>query len=129
MAGNAWLPSEFVHPEPEADLTFDEDRVEPARHEHEIRDHVSFNYAVLHHDETRLLGCVYIDPATRVGADADVSWWVVARADADLEAELATFVPEWLASAWPFAQPRFVWRDLSWDDWLALPEVPGPDGD
>jgi hypothetical protein len=166
MAGSAWLPSDFVHPEhvplpsgdhlrpiresdaaidypavmesrdvlwatfgrawgwPEADLTVDEDRIELARHEREIRDHQSFNYAVLDHDETRLLGCVYIDPATRVGADADVSWWLIAGADARLAADLAEFVPEWLASSWPFAQPRFIGRDLSWDDWLALPEVP-----
>jgi hypothetical protein len=114
---------------PEADMTFDEDRIELARHEREIRDHLSFNYAVLDHDETRLLGCVYIDPATRVGADADISWWLVAGADADLEAELAELVPEWLAAAWPFAQPRFVGRDLSWDDWLALPELPEPGDD
>jgi hypothetical protein len=82
---------------------------------------------VLDPDETRLLGCIYIDPATRVGADADISWWLVADTDAGLEAELGEFVPEWLASAWPFAQPRFVGRDLSWDDWLALPEVAASD--
>jgi hypothetical protein len=30
----------------EPDMTLDEDRDEPARHEREIRDHVSFNYAM-----------------------------------------------------------------------------------
>ena len=30
----------------EPDMTFDEDRDEPARHEREIRDHVLFNYAM-----------------------------------------------------------------------------------
>src|SRR5690606_3636262 len=27
--------------------------------------------------ESALLGCVYVDPPEKVGADADVSWWVV----------------------------------------------------
>ncbi|MDQ1385796.1 MAG: hypothetical protein QOG65_3175 [Actinomycetota bacterium] len=107
---------------PEPDMTFDEDRDELARHEREIREHLSFNYAVLDASESRLFGCVYIDPAERVGADADVSWWLVADAGEALEAELSELVPRWLASAWPFTNPRFVGRDLSWDDWLALPE-------
>jgi hypothetical protein len=108
---------------PEADLTFDEDRDELARHEREIRDHLSFNYAVLDAAESRLFGCLYIDPAERVGADADVSWWLVADAGAALEAELSEFVPRWLATEWPFTNPRFVGRDLSWDDWLALEKI------
>ncbi|MDQ1477816.1 MAG: hypothetical protein QOE62_3045 [Actinomycetota bacterium] len=110
---------------PEPHMTFDEDRDELARHEREIRDHLSFNYAVLDAAESRLFGCVYIDPAERVGADADVSWWLVADAGEALEAELSDLVPRWLASAWPFTNPRFVGRDLGWDDWLALPQKPG----
>jgi hypothetical protein len=47
-------------------------------------------------------------------------------AAADLETELAEFVAEWLACAWPFAQPRGVGRDLSGDDWPALAEVTDP---
>jgi hypothetical protein len=76
---------------------------------------------VLDAAESRLFGCVYIDPAERVGADADVSWWLVADAGEALEAELSDLVPRWLASAWPFTNPRFVGRDLSWDDRLARP--------
>src|SRR5664279_4416800 len=51
---------------PDSDMTYEEDRAELARHEREIRDHLSFNYAVLDAAESRLFGCVYIDPATRV---------------------------------------------------------------
>ena len=29
----------------------------------------------------------------------------------------------WIAAGWPFASPRFVGRDLTWPDWLALPDV------
>jgi hypothetical protein len=113
---------------PPETMTVEQDRADLARHEREIRDHLSFNYAVLDADESTLLGCVYIDPAERIGADADISWWVVdTEVGGPLEAALATFVPDWIASDWPFAAPRFIGRDLTWTDWLALPEAGAPD--
>jgi hypothetical protein len=110
---------------PPDDLTWEEDKAELARHERENLAHMSFNYAVLDAAESRLLGCVYIDPPERVGSDADISWWVVIDAEPTLEATLLEFVPEWIGRAWPFTHPRFVGRDLSWTEWLALPELPG----
>ena len=93
-----------------------------ARHEREIRDHASFNYAVLDAGESQLLGCVYIDPAERLGADADISWWVVDdEVGRPLDTTLAEFVPHWVRDAWPFTQPRFIGHDLTWAQWLALP--------
>ena len=73
--------------------------------------------------ESELFGCVYIDPPERAGADADISWWVVDDAQGGpLEQALAEIVPRWVSEAWPFVQPRFIGRDLSWTEWLALPE-------
>lgn len=108
---------------PPATMTFEEDRADLARHEREIRDHESFNYAVFDAAESHLFGCVYVDPPERVGADADVCWWVVDDPEGLLDTTLSEFVPHWLATAWPFTRPRFVGRDLSWDDWLALPRI------
>ena len=69
-------------------------------------------------------GCIYVDPPERVGADADISWWVVDdELGGSLDAALDDFVPRWIAAAWPFAQPRLVGHDLSWAEWLALPEI------
>ena len=97
---------------PPETMSVEDDRADLARHEREIRDHVSFNYAILDADESHLLGCVYIDPPERVGADADICWWVVDdEVGSDLEACLTDFVPRWLASAWPFVAPRFIGRD------------------
>ena len=108
---------------PPETMTVEQDRTDLAGHEREIRDHESFNYAVLDSDESRLFGCIYIDPAEKVGADADISWWVVIDDDAThLREVLPEFVPQWLAHAWPFAEPRFIGRDLSWADCLALPD-------
>ena len=54
--------------------------------------------------------------------DAGISWWVVdAAADTGLERALDALVPQWIAAAWPFTQPRYIGRDLSWADWLTLP--------
>lgn len=107
---------------PPESMTLEEDRTDLAHHEAEIERHESFNYALFDADETALLGCVYIDPATKPGADAEISWWVVdALVGTDVEAALDDFVPRWIADEWPLRQPRYVGRDLSWDEWLALP--------
>jgi hypothetical protein len=109
---------------PPAGMTREQDRVDLARHEAEIEAHESFNYALFDADETALLGCVYIDPPERPGADAEISWWVVdALVGTDVEAALDALVPQWIATAWPLQQPRYVGRDLTWAEWLALPEL------
>jgi hypothetical protein len=91
---------------PPADMSYEADKRDLARHEAEIAARETFNYAVLDEGETELLGCVYIDPAdaeSPAGTDAVVSWWVVDEAvGTELERALASFVPGWLTSAWGF---------------------------
>ena len=109
---------------PPATMTHEEDRADLARHEDEIERHLSFNYALFDADETALLGCVYIDPPEKPGADAEVSWWVVDECvGTDLETALDTFVPRWIDQDWPLTCPRYVGRDLSWAEWIALPRL------
>lgn len=109
---------------PPADMTHEQDRVDLARHEREVAAHQSFNYAVLTPDETELLGCVYIDPPERVGADAEISWWVVdTMVGSALDAELGRTIPQWIATVWPFRNPRFIGVEISWADWLDLDEL------
>lgn len=109
---------------PPADMTAEQDRADLARHAAEMDAHESFNYALFDPHETALLGCVYIDPPEKVGADAEISWWVVDEClGTDLEAALDSFVPRWIAEAWPLEAPRYVGRDMTWDDWLTLPDA------
>ncbi len=109
---------------PPVGLTRAADEADLARHAREMDAHESFNYAVFDEGETALLGCVYIDPPEKVGADAEVSWWVVDDlVGSELEATLDAFVPSWIAASWPLHAPRFVGRDVSWDEWLALPDA------
>jgi hypothetical protein len=109
---------------PPTSMTYEADAKDLARHEAEIAARQSFNYALFDEAETALLGCVYIDPPEKQGADAEISWWVVdAPAGTALQQALDALVPRWLSAAWPFTQPRYIGRDLSWEDWLALPDV------
>jgi hypothetical protein len=108
---------------PPATMTHEADREDLARHEAEMTRHESFNYALFDADETALLGCVYIDPPEKAGADADISWWVVdSLVGTDVEAAVDRLVPQWIESAWPFTAPRYIGRDLTWQEWLALPD-------
>jgi hypothetical protein len=109
-------------------MTREQDREDLAHHAAEMETHESFNYALFDADETALLGCVYIDPPEKEGADAEISWWVVDECvGTDLEAALDELVPRWIAESWPLTAPRYVGRDLSWDEWLALPDLPSRD--
>src|SRR5580692_6318256 len=106
---------------PKDTMTFEQDR-RALRHEEEIAAHQSFNYALLDERETAIFGCVYIDPPERAGADGEVSWWVVDDlVGGDVERAFDVLVPQWIAADWPFLQPRYLGRDITWGDWLALP--------
>jgi hypothetical protein len=109
---------------PPATMTYQQDREDLARHEAEMAARLSFNYALLDDAGTALLGCVYIDLPEKQGADAEISWWVTdGQVGTRVERALDALVPRWIAAAWPFTQPRYVGRTLSWADWLALPDV------
>ncbi|WP_205470941.1 GNAT family N-acetyltransferase [Nocardioides sp. SYSU D00038] len=110
---------------PPVGMTREQDREDLARHEAEIEAHESFNYALFDAAESALLGCVYVDPPEKAGADAEISWWVVdALVGSEVEAALDRLVPAWIASDWPLTRPRYVGRDLTWDEWIALPDLP-----
>jgi hypothetical protein len=109
---------------PRADLTLEETLVEVAWRQREGELRRSFSFAVLTTDESRLLGTVRIDPPGKVGADAEATFWV--RSDRDgssVAEELENFVREWVTTTWPFKTVRYPGRDISWDDWHALPST------
>ncbi len=110
---------------PKPDMTTERDRADLVRHEREMQARHSFNYAVFNEGETALLGCVYIDPPLRAGADAEIAWWVVDEyCESNLEQRLDRFVPAWISAAWPFRQPRHLGHDIAWSEWRALPPAP-----
>jgi hypothetical protein len=109
---------------PRAELTLEQDLVDLAWHQKEGELRRSFAYAVLTPDEARLLGCVYIFPPRKAGAEAEVVFWVRAEEEeGGLEKELAEFVREWLDTTWPFETVRFPGHDMPWSEWRSLPDV------
>jgi hypothetical protein len=94
---------------PPARMTYEQDREDLARHEREAAALESFNYAIFDAAETRLLGCVYIDPPHREGDDALVSWWVVDDAvGSPLERAVTATVPRWLSETWGFEKVDYL---------------------
>lgn len=96
---------------PPATMTREQDLDDLIHHVDEMQTHESFNYAIFDAEETRLLGCIYIDQPDDAEHDAVVSWWVVDDAvGTELEAAVDSFVPRWLQQEWPFRNVRFgVW--------------------
>jgi hypothetical protein len=90
---------------PSEDLTLEQNIIDLAWHQKEFQLRSSFDYAVMSLDDTRLLGCVYIDPPHEPDMDADVWYWVrQSELSNGLEELLQQFVPDWLATVWPFSR-------------------------
>jgi RimJ/RimL family protein N-acetyltransferase len=107
---------------PPPTMTAEQDREDLERHASEMNSGKSFNYALFDSEDTLLLGCVYIDPPERAGADAEICWWVIDDlVGTQVEARVEAFVPAWIDRDWPFENARYIGLDLSWSEWLALP--------
>ena len=66
-------------------------------------------------------------PTDKPGADAEISWWVVDECvGTDLERALDELVPALDRAEWPLERPRYVGRDLTWAEWLAIPRERRP---
>ena len=109
---------------PPATMTAEQDREDLARHEAEQEAHESFNYALLDDAETELIGCCYIDPPEKqaVPTPRSPGGSATSTSGRSSSAALDAFVPRWIASVWPFEAPRYVGRDLTWAEWIALPD-------
>lgn len=86
-----------------------------------------FTYAVLNQSETRELGCVYISPSLKEGYDAQVQIWVTEnQAIIGFDDRLYNEVKAWIKAKWPFDRVAFIGREISRDDYRALPDKPKP---
>jgi hypothetical protein len=72
-------------------------------------------------DETKCLGCFYIEPSEKVVFEARVILWVrQSELDTGLEQQLERAVKQWLKDQWWFSTIAFPGRDLTWSQWDAL---------
>ena len=103
MFGGTW---------PREGFTLKENLVDLERHQQEFLDRVAFAYTVVTLDENRVLGCVYINPAQKVDADAVVVMWVrQSEFEQGLDEILFQTVKDWISSAWPFSSVAYPGRE------------------
>lgn len=109
---------------PPQEMTIEQNLIDLGWHQKEFQLRSSFDYAVMSLDESRLLGCIYIDPpfvgdsepggetAGEAGVDAEVAYWIRSSELASgLETELGTFVRQWIAEVWPFARVAYPYNE------------------
>lgn len=93
------------HGWPREGFTLDENIADLEIHEREFNNREAFAYTVASLDESRVLGCVYINPGD-VQHDAVVRLWV-RDSEQRILAFLMTTVQAWVADVWPFTSVRF----------------------
>ncbi len=97
---------------PREGFTIEENLADLERHQQEFLDREAFAYTVVSLDESRVLGCVYINPAKSDEADAKVRMWVrQSEYDKGLDAVLFTAVKKWIDSSWPFTDVIYPGRE------------------
>ena len=106
-----------------AGLTLRQNLVDLGWHEKEFQNRSSFAYTMVAPDESQVLGCVYFYPTEKAEHDAEVFLWVrESEVAKDLDEALFEVVQHWLASDWPFENPAYPGRTISWAQWDSLPE-------
>ena len=105
-----------------AGLTLEQNLIDLGWHQKEFQTRRSFAYTVVAPDETRVLGCVYIEPTRKPGYDAEVYLWArQSELSSGLEERLYATVKDWLDRAWPFQAAAFPGRTIPWESWRQLP--------
>ena len=80
-------------------LTLEENLIDLGWHQREFLTRRSFAYTVVSLDETRVLGCVYINPTRKREYDAEVYLWArETKLGVGLDASLCSAVKLWLKS-------------------------------
>lgn len=101
-----------------AGLTLEQNIIELGWHQTEFQLRTSFAYTVVSLDETEVLGCVYIYPTRKPDYDAEITMWVrQSRVAEGLDEHLFETVETWIKDCWPFANPAYPGRTISFDNW------------
>lgn len=111
MESRKMLQSMFEGEWPREGFTLEENRADLERHQREFLNREAFAYTVVSLDESRVLGCVYINPSEDPEVDAEVRMWVRLREyERGLDLILFRAVKEWLEDAWPFNDVAYPGR-------------------
>lgn len=106
-------------------LTLEQNLIDLGWHQKEFQTRRSFAYTVVRLDESRVLGCVYIEPTRKRGYDAEVYLWArQSELAGGLEERLFAAVKAWIAAMWPFKAVAFPGRSIDWETWRSIPDEP-----
>jgi len=106
---------------PSKDLSFEQDSLDLVWHQKEFQMRSSFAYTVVSLDESRVLGCLYINPTTKGDYDANIDMWVRAsEVDNGLDSILYDSVKKWISEKWPFKKVAYPGREISWEQWKLM---------
>jgi RimJ/RimL family protein N-acetyltransferase len=101
-------------------LTLEQNTLELAWHQVEFQLRTSFAYTVVCHDESQVLGCMYIYPTRKLGHDVEITLWVrESEVQGGLDEHLFDAVESWIAEHWPFERPAYPGRKISWESWAS----------
>lgn len=113
---------------PADDLSLMQNLIDLAWHTKERQFKTSFAYIPVNLDGTVELGCIYIDPSAKEGFDADIQMWVrSSEATSGLDERLYRTVRDWVQRDWPFERVAYPGREISREEWDALPASPYAD--
>jgi len=107
---------------PREGFTLEENLADLERHQREFLNREAFAYTIVTLDESRVLGCIYINPSETSHTDARVKLWVrQSEYDKGLDPIVFTAIKQWMISSWPFTLVSYPGREepdetpLSWD--------------
>jgi hypothetical protein len=104
-------------------LTLEQNLIDLGWHQKEFQTRRSFAYTVVDPAESRVLGCVYVEPTRKRGHDAEVYLWArQSELAGGLEDRLHAAIRAWIADAWPFQAAAFPGRDVGWETWRSIPD-------
>ncbi len=104
-----------------AGLTLEQNTIELGWHQVEFQERTSFAYTVENLAATKLLGCMYIYPTSKSDYDAEITMWVrQSQVASGLDEHLFATVEGWIKEVWPFQNPGYPGRTISFDEWRGL---------
>jgi hypothetical protein len=113
---------------PSTELTLMQNLIDLAWHTKERQFKTSFAYIPVSLDGLTELGCIYLDPSAKSDFDVDIQMWVRAsEADTGLDGRVYDTVRRWIDRDWPFAKVAYPGREISREEWDALPPAPYAD--
>jgi len=105
------LHNMFGGPWPREGFTLEDNIKDLEKHQQEFLDRKAFAYTVLSLDESKVLGCVYINPSDIPNSDAIIVMWVrQTEYDKGLDEILFKAVSNWISTKWPFSKVDYPGR-------------------